>query len=789
MRCLNCHRKGIAPETQVCPQCGVNLPTLLRDLLPSGTVLNQGRYRIDDGLLQDKFGITYQGFDLQQERPITIKEFFPRDYVQRNHVNGEVKPFSSAQEAYQQKRQRFEQEGQILARVTHPGIIKVFTLFSERHTVYWVMEWLEGWTLREELNAQPKRNISKDRTTEVMSALVDALETIHQQGVYHLNLQPSNVLLTMAGQIILTDFGAIDQDLGIVSPSQSNPTGTVSTVDYVAPELLNKGAIGAATDLFELGMMLHELLTGTLPPTASHRLSQDQWQPHTLAEPWRGMVTQALQLPPESRPQDIQAWWQTHHQPSPSRDRHTMAERHADIGLQVQAAIAKAQQEQQQLPSSQPTPPWLKPLLITLGGLAIVSALVGLIVGLIVGLNRSGSENPAITSSPGTFSDLNRSADAKFYRERGDKRYRAGDHKGAVADYSTAIHLNPDDAIAYYRRGNTQYVLGDKKAALADYNQAIRIDPDYADAYAGRGSTKSDLGDKQGGLTDFNKAIQLNPDSVYAYTGRGNVKLDLKDNSEALLDYNQAIQLNPKYSYAYSGRGIVNYNLGNTQKAITDYSRAIELGLNTAEVYNNRGNAKADLGDKPGALKDYNQAIQIAPNYSYAYNGRGNIKAQTGDVDGAIADYGLAIRFDPKNIEAYVSRGVARYRLKDLQGSLADYNKALALKKDHAMARSNIGFVQYDLGERDAAIKSWQDALKLDEKQPDPRMALATALYRMGRKEQALVEAEAALKLNLQFAQVDFLKNDYAWSDQLLADFKPLRNDPKFEAIVRRLKS
>jgi tetratricopeptide (TPR) repeat protein/tRNA A-37 threonylcarbamoyl transferase component Bud32 len=721
MRCLNCHRKGIAPETQVCPQCGVNLPTLLRDLLPSGTVLNQGRYRIDDGLLQDKFGITYQGFDLQQERPITIKEFFPRDYVQRNHVNGEVKPFSSAQEAYQQKRQRFEQEGQILARVTHPGIIKVFTLFSERHTVYWVMEWLEGWTLREELNAQPKRNFSKDRTTEVMSALVDALETIHQQGVYHLNLQPSNVLLTMAGQIILTDFGAIDQDLGIVSPSQSNPTGTVSTVDYVAPELLNKGAISAATDLFELGMMLHEMLTGTLPPTASHRLNQDQWQPHALAEPWRGMVTQALQLPPESRPHDIQAWWQTHHQPSPSRDRHTMAERHADIGLQVQAAIAKAQQEQQQLPSSQPTPPWLKPLLITLGGLAIVSILVGLIVGLIAGLNRSGTQTSEITSSPEIPIDPNRSTDAKFYRERGDKRYRAGDHKGAVADYSTAIHLNPNDAIAYYRRGNTQYVLGDKKAALTDYNKAIQIDPDYADAYAGRGSTKSDLGDKQGALTDFNKAIQLNPDSVYAYTGRGGVKLDLRDRSAALLDFNQA--------------------------------------------------------------------IQIDPNYSYAYNGRGNIKAQTGDVEGAIADYSLAIRLDSKNVEAYVSRGMSRYRLQDLQGSLADYNQALALKKNHAIARSNIGFVQYDLGDRNAAIKSWQDTLALDDKQPDPRMAMATALYRTGRKEQALIEAEAALKLNIQFAQVDFLKNDYVWSDQLLADFKPLRNDPKFEAILRRLQS
>jgi tetratricopeptide (TPR) repeat protein len=722
MRCLNCHRKGIALDTQVCPQCGVNLPSLLRDLLPPGTLLNQGHFRIDDGLHQDKFGITYQGFDLQQERPITIKEFFPRDYVQRNPLNGEVNPFSSAQEAYQNQRQRFEHDGQILAGVTHPGIIKIFTLFSERHTVYWVMEWLEGWTLREELNAQPRKYLSKDRTTEVMTALVDALVTVHQQGVYHLNLQPSNVILTMAGQIVLTDFGAVGQDLGMVSPSQGNLKNTSdSASDYVAPELLNKGKIGATTDLFELGMMLHEMLTGTIPPTASHRLNQDPWEPHTLAEPWRGMVAQALQLQPESRPQDIQTWWQTHRQPSPSRDRHTMAERHADIGLQVQAAIAEAQQEQQQLPSPQSTPPWLKPLLISLGGLAIVSILVGLIVGVITGLNRVGPQNPEIASTPEIPIDSNRSTDAKFYRERGDKRYRAGDHKGAVADYSTAIHLNPNDAIAYYRRGNTQYVLGDKKAALTDYNKAIQIDPDYADAYAGRGSTKSDLGDKQGALTDFNKAIQLNPDSVYAYTGRGSVKLDLKDNS--------------------------------------------------------------------GALLDYNQAIRLDPNYSYAYNGRANIKSQEGDIKGAIADYSLAIRLDSKNVEAYVSRGMARYRLKDLQGSLADYNQALALEKDHMIARSNIGFVQYDLGNHTAAIKSWQDALNLDEKQPDPRMALATALYRMERKEQALVEAEAALKLNIRFAQVDFLKNDYVWSDQLLTDFKPLRNDPKFEAIVRRLKS
>jgi eukaryotic-like serine/threonine-protein kinase len=311
MRCLNCRRDGILLNAQMCPQCGVHLPSLMRDLLPPGTLLRGGEYRIDYALGQGGFGITYRAADLNLERPVAIKEFYPQDYVYRDNSNGQVTMPTSDAETYARWLGRFEREGKILARLNHPGVVRVYSLFKENETAYLVMELLAGKTLKDELDVTPGQPLAEARVVEIMAALVDALDTVHGEGVYHLDLKPDNVMVTVEGRVVLVDFGAARQDMSSLTSRRSRKSTTAYTPEYAPLELLNGEATSTASDVFELGMILHEMLTGQRPAAAWDRLLRgDTWCPSELMEPWQGMVTGALRLRAEERPQNVREWWQ-----------------------------------------------------------------------------------------------------------------------------------------------------------------------------------------------------------------------------------------------------------------------------------------------------------------------------------------------------------------------------------------------------------------------------------------------------------------------------------------------
>lgn len=309
MRCLNCGEKGITLDAEICPNCGVHLPSLLRGCLPASTLLSHETYRIDYPIGRGGFGITYRAFDLRLERAVAIKEFFPQEYALREQTTGLLRvPSTQKQGAYQRGLERFLREGRLLAGLDHLGVVKVFNAFQERGTAYLAMELVEGRTLREEIDRQPDRKLSPERVTEVISKLVDALDNVHRKGVYHLDISPDNVMIADDGRAIMIDFGASRQGLG-------GQTTQAYKEAYAPPEVLNGVGMGAESDIFELGMMLCELLTGTLPPSAISRLTsvissgRDTWEPSGLEEPWLGLVSGAIRLKQQERPQNICDWW------------------------------------------------------------------------------------------------------------------------------------------------------------------------------------------------------------------------------------------------------------------------------------------------------------------------------------------------------------------------------------------------------------------------------------------------------------------------------------------------
>jgi tetratricopeptide (TPR) repeat protein/V8-like Glu-specific endopeptidase len=306
-------------------------------------------------------------------------------------------------------------------------------------------------------------------------------------------------------------------------------------------------------------------------------------------------------------------------------------------------------------------------------------------------------------------------ADAYVYR--GVVRYDFKDLQGAVADYNSALKINPNYAGAYFNRGNARKELKDLQGAVADYNSALKINPNYADAYVNRGNAHYELKNLQSAVADYTEAIRLNPNYAEAYNNRGAARNELKDLQGAIADFNTALKINPNLANVYYHRGIVCYKLKDLQGAVADFNSALKINPNHANAYHNRGVVRDKLKDLQGAIADFNSAIKINSNYADAYYNRGVVRSKLKDLQGAVADYNSALKINPNYADAYYNRGVARSKLKDLQGAVADYNSAIKINPNDADAYLNRGIVRYDLGDKLGAINDLQKADELFQQQ------------------------------------------------------------------------
>jgi tetratricopeptide (TPR) repeat protein len=308
---------------------------------------------------------------------------------------------------------------------------------------------------------------------------------------------------------------------------------------------------------------------------------------------------------------------------------------------------------------------------------------------------------------------------AGTFLDRGITFAGRGEYDLAIADFTEAVNLNPDLVAAWMLRGRALYasvsdvtyvgenfsgvvtvstvgavVSEEKKAvydrAIADFTQAIRLDPDNAIAYEERGNAYASKGDYDRAIADFNQAIRINPDYVAAYNNRGNVYNDKGEYDRAIADYTQAIRINPNDAFAYNGRGSAYDDKGDHDRAIADYTRAVRINPDYSGAYYNRGNAYSDKREYDRAIADYTQAIRINPNYVAAYNNRGNAYKDKREYDRAIADYNQAIQINPNYASAYNNRGLSYVMKDDYARARADFEKALQLDPNQAHARQNL---------------------------------------------------------------------------------------------------
>lgn len=252
-------------------------------MLQVGTILH-GTYKIESYLASGGFGNTYLAKNIEFDETYAIKEFFVKGVCQRDG-NSTTISVSNAENtnSFEQQREKFKKEARRLRSLSNPHIVKVYDLFEENGTAYYVMDYVDG----ENLSARLKCTNAPLEESEVrnyLNQILDGLEAIHNEGMFHLDIKPANIMVDSHDVVKLIDFGASKQQSTVGGATMS--TGISYTNGYAPSEQMAQSydKFGPWTDFYALGATVYKLLTNQDPPSVSD-LSEDETEDKHLALP------------------------------------------------------------------------------------------------------------------------------------------------------------------------------------------------------------------------------------------------------------------------------------------------------------------------------------------------------------------------------------------------------------------------------------------------------------------------------------------------------------------------
>lgn len=227
-----------------------------------------GRYALEEPIASGGAAIVWRAYDENLSRTVAIKLLHP------HHANDPTVV------------ERFERESRSAAQLNHPNAVRIYDTGREDELVYLVMEHVEGPSLKEVLDTH--EDLEPTMVAALGEQVASALGEAHRHGLVHRDVKPANILIAADGTVKVTDFG-IAKALSSADATLTRPGTVVGTAAYVAPEQLEDMEVDARADIYALGVVLHESLTGrpafsgdTPTATAAMRLSHDLLPPRQL---------------------------------------------------------------------------------------------------------------------------------------------------------------------------------------------------------------------------------------------------------------------------------------------------------------------------------------------------------------------------------------------------------------------------------------------------------------------------------------------------------------------------
>ncbi len=753
------------------------------------------RYRVEKLLGQGGMGAVYQAYDLDLNRTVALKLVRPELMV------------------HPEAMQRFKQELLLASKISHRNILRIHDLGDVAGTKFISMAFVDGSDLHHILQSQGKLTI--ERTLNISKQLCAALDAAHSEAVVHRDMKPQNIMLDKDDHVYVSDFGLAKS---IESEGGMTMTGELlGTPRYMAPEQIECKPVDGRTDLYALGLIMYEMLTGDVPFQAESTFQL--------------MYKRANEAPPEPKAAnpDIPDWLNQVVMKCLERD---PARRYAsarailnDLELQ-QSPSGFSPSMSIRLPQMAVNVPIKKRTFVAVlaGALVVTSGLA--VVGYrymhkpsaeqvvaaperrvaVLPVKVLGDEaqlgyigtgiTEALIAKLSQLKELNVASTFAVQKVNADKPIPEiakslgvsyvvqGSVQGSGDDLFVVLNLLDDQGKPVGQAlqpfsGKRQDLLtlednmfSALQPALAPASQpTVAFRPtDNTSAYElylkGRNTfTRGELDPKnvQTAIGFYQQATKADPNFALAWAGLADAYLRVYKSSKDPNASQQALAAAQQANRIPGADGIpeVQYTLGSvlnasgkTAEAVSVLQDALKLAPNSDEAYRRLGDTYRAAGKKDEAIAAYKKAIDLNPYFWFNYNLLGTTSYRFGMYDQALAAFKKVTELDPNNAPAYANMGVIYFTQNKWNDAVTTFEKSLSLKPT-ADTYSNLATQYFYLHKYDKAVENYEKAIGLGPKDQFLMGNLASGYWWAGDKPKALKAYDEAIVLASKELQVN----------------------------------
>jgi tetratricopeptide (TPR) repeat protein len=561
---------------------------------------------------------------------------------------------------------RFMREGEMLARLTDPRIVRVHALAEEGGHPYLVTDYLPGGTLSDLL--QREQRLAPERAAELCAEILRGLAACHEAGMIHRDVKPANVLFGKDGQPRVADFG-----LARLQQTDERVTQTgalLGTPRYIAPEVVRGEPAGPASDIYAVGVMLFEMIAGRAPflaPDVYGLLHLHATEPPpplerenpAVTEALAALVASALAKDPDQRPRDA-ATFARLLEASVDPAQASRARAHKRRVMRLAVAVTA--------------------LTALVGGAYTYHRLPRARVDEVESLYLS-----AYANDPRDFVALNNLA--LLYEKRGQLA-------DAIEFYAKAVDVRPDSAIAQDNLGIAYEKLKRWPEAERHYRKAVELDPKFAKAVVNLATIlqlQTKLADAE---PVYRKALELEPANALVLGNLGALLSQTGRHDEGLKLLLRSLELKPKVAIVWRNLGGHHERVKNLPEAERAYREAIAINPKWSLLHNQLG----IVCELQGKLKEAEAAYLAATpkrdqHSAKAHNNLAAMILKQDRVSEAERHFRAALEIDPKFVIAVTNLGAIHERRGELADAEKHYRRALELDPKHAQAQSNLAAV------------------------------------------------------------------------------------------------